>query len=217
MEEEVIKPSYYSIMPANVRYDKELSDKAKLLYGEISCLTNSTGVCVASNDYFSKLYEVHPNTITRNISLLKQKEYIDIESKVYFNNGVRAERREIRLTNKGKEPTIEVKKEKKIKDVEKFEKEFVSIKMTVYKRLCKDYGDEVVNKKIDDMISWCLQKEKFYKDYGKSLATWLQGYPKVKEEIVDEKKKEILKESVNQKPLFDYNEEQEGEDEDCKF
>ena len=34
------KPSYYAIIPANVRYDKRLTDKAKLLYGEITCLTN---------------------------------------------------------------------------------------------------------------------------------------------------------------------------------
>ena len=41
---ENIKSSYYSILPAVVRYDKDLTDKAKLLYSEITCLCNKEGV-----------------------------------------------------------------------------------------------------------------------------------------------------------------------------
>ena len=35
-ENTIEKPSYFAIIPANDRYDKELKAKAKLLYGEIS-------------------------------------------------------------------------------------------------------------------------------------------------------------------------------------
>ena len=41
--DENIKSSYYSILPAVVRYDKDLTDKAKLLYSEITCLCNKEG------------------------------------------------------------------------------------------------------------------------------------------------------------------------------
>ena len=50
-------PSYYAILPANVRYDKNLKPMEKILYAEITALSNKNGYCSASNSYFAKLYE----------------------------------------------------------------------------------------------------------------------------------------------------------------
>lgn len=36
-------PSYYSIIPATIRYDKELKANEKLLYGEITALAQVQG------------------------------------------------------------------------------------------------------------------------------------------------------------------------------
>ena len=69
-------PTYYAILPAVVRYDRELTDKAKRLYAEISALSNKTGQCWAGNTYFSKLYDVTPRTITRTIKELVDKGYL---------------------------------------------------------------------------------------------------------------------------------------------
>jgi uncharacterized phage protein (TIGR02220 family) len=74
-----MQKSYYAIIPADVRYDKELSPNAKLLYGEITALCNEKGYCWASNAYFSELYEVHNKSISRLISQLEKKGYIKIE------------------------------------------------------------------------------------------------------------------------------------------
>lgn len=70
------KPSYYAIIPANVRYDKDLCPNAKLLYGEITCLAEKEGFCWASNAYFAKLYQVSPNTASIWIQQLNAKGYI---------------------------------------------------------------------------------------------------------------------------------------------
>lgn len=71
-----LKPSYYSITPALVRYSTEISDGAKILYGEISCLCNREGYCWANNTYFSKLYSVDSRTIQRRISELHGAGFI---------------------------------------------------------------------------------------------------------------------------------------------
>lgn len=70
------KKSYYAIIPANVRYDADLTPNAKLLYGEITALCNEKGYCWASNEYFSKLYGVSKSSITRWVSALVNKGYI---------------------------------------------------------------------------------------------------------------------------------------------
>lgn len=72
-------PSFYAIIPANVRYDKSLKPNAKLLYGEITALCNQEGFCWADNNYFSGLYEVDKMTISRWISQLENGGYLKIE------------------------------------------------------------------------------------------------------------------------------------------
>ena len=73
------KPNYYSVIPAIVRYDNVLKPNEKLLYGEISALTNRNGECWASNDYFAKLYDKSKDTVSDWISMLNKKGYISVE------------------------------------------------------------------------------------------------------------------------------------------
>ncbi|HFN8269264.1 TPA: helix-turn-helix domain-containing protein [Staphylococcus aureus] len=73
------QPSYYSIITANVRYDNRLTDSEKLLFAEITSLSNKYGYCTASNGYFSKLYEVTKRTISARINNLKENGYLKIE------------------------------------------------------------------------------------------------------------------------------------------
>lgn len=70
------KPSYYSILTADVRYDEKLNASEKLLFSEITALSNKHGYCTAGNGYFSKLYNVSDRSVTRWIRHLKELGYL---------------------------------------------------------------------------------------------------------------------------------------------
>ena len=77
--------SYYAIIPASVRYDKDLTPNAKLLYGELTALSNEKGYCWASNAYFSELYGVSKKTVSNWITSLDEKGFIKSEM-IYKEN-----------------------------------------------------------------------------------------------------------------------------------
>ena len=69
-------PTYYAIIPADVRYDKDLRPNEKLLYGEITALSDKHGYCWATNRYFAELYEVTPKCVSKWINHLIEKGYL---------------------------------------------------------------------------------------------------------------------------------------------
>lgn len=93
MEEE--KPNYYAVIPAEVRYNKKLNSSQKLFYSEITSLTHKTGECWASNNYFARLYEVSPSTISNWVKTLEKEQFISVE---YVKKGKEIEKRIIKIT-----------------------------------------------------------------------------------------------------------------------
>ena len=83
------EPQYWAVIPAPVRYDERLTPSEKLLYGEISSLTNKTGYCFAANAYFAELYGLTERTIRRMLADLQEYGYIRVED----GNGGRLRRR----------------------------------------------------------------------------------------------------------------------------
>lgn len=76
------QPSFYSILTANIRYDEKLSDSEKILFSEITALSNKYGYCTATNNYFSELYNVSKRTISTRISNLKKLGYLYIQTEL---------------------------------------------------------------------------------------------------------------------------------------
>lgn len=62
-----------------MRYADNLSAGAKLLYAEISSLTDARGYCFASNAYFCELYKISEDTVQRHLRALKKTGFIRIE------------------------------------------------------------------------------------------------------------------------------------------
>ncbi len=90
------KPNYYSITPANVRYDKSLPMGARFMYGEITALTKKDGYCWAGDSYFAELYEVTNTTIQNWLRALERKGYIS-RKRIYKDGTKQIKNRYIRL------------------------------------------------------------------------------------------------------------------------
>ena len=90
------QPTYYAIIPAPIRYHKNLTGDEKLLYGEITALTQSKGYCFADNNYFADLYNVSKETVSRRISKLVKYGFLSREIK-YKNNSKEVESRFLKV------------------------------------------------------------------------------------------------------------------------
>ena len=70
------KRNYYAVIPAEVRYNQNLTANAKLLYGEITALCNEKGYCWATNKYFANLYNVSKSSISNWLRDLIEEGFI---------------------------------------------------------------------------------------------------------------------------------------------
>jgi DNA-binding MarR family transcriptional regulator len=73
------KGNYYAILTATVRHDKRLSSDEKLLYAEITALSNQYGFCWSSNDYLAKIFDCTVQSISRWITNLETYGYLKRE------------------------------------------------------------------------------------------------------------------------------------------
>ena len=67
------KPGYWAVIPAGVRYNEQIPPNAKLLYAEISSLTQEDGYCWATNEYFQKVFGFSERSVQRLIRVLERQ------------------------------------------------------------------------------------------------------------------------------------------------
>ena len=72
------KPQYWGVLPAEVRYCPGLPASAKVLYTEISALTQMDGICVKDNAYFCQLYKISERTLQGHLKALAAQGFIAI-------------------------------------------------------------------------------------------------------------------------------------------
>jgi len=79
MKNEKQYPSYYTVIPSYIRYNKNLSYFEIVLYSEITALSNAYGYTFASNSYFARVFDTSTRTISRSISKMANLNLIKIE------------------------------------------------------------------------------------------------------------------------------------------
>ncbi len=70
------KPSFWAIIPATVRYDEVVGSTAKLLFAEMTALSNQEGYCWASNQYFADLFKISVTQVSRLVGTLEDRKFI---------------------------------------------------------------------------------------------------------------------------------------------
>ena len=73
------RPAYWAVIPASVRYDQDLPPNAKLLYVEVTALSDKRGYCYAQNGYFSALFSLSERSITRLFAVLVDRGYLRVD------------------------------------------------------------------------------------------------------------------------------------------
>ena len=169
------QPNYYAIISAEVRYDKNLTANAKLLYAEITALLNMNGECFATNKYFSNLYGKSIVTISKWIGELIANGYIS-SSYTYKGGTKEIDRRYISILKGG------IKENEKGGIKEKFKDNNTSININL-----TDSYNKVRFKKptINEIAEYCTERknnidaETFYDFY--ESKDWKIGKNKMKD------------------------------------
>ena len=65
-------------IPAEILLDEKLTDKEKFILSMILYLSDETGSCFASNQYIASVVKVTSNRVSKIISSLKNKKYIQV-------------------------------------------------------------------------------------------------------------------------------------------
>tara|TARA_R110002012_G_scaffold71774_2_gene183777 strand:+ start:706 stop:1338 length:633 start_codon:yes stop_codon:yes gene_type:complete len=110
-----IKPNYYAVLIADVRYNKDLTPNAKLLYAEITALCNMNGKCFASNKYFSELYGKSKTSISKWISQLVAFGYVSV-AYTYIDGTKCIDKRYITILNNGIKENLNTPIKENLKD-----------------------------------------------------------------------------------------------------
>ena len=173
------KPNYYAVIPAEVRYDSDLRANEKILYGEISALLDKSGICYASNNYFAKLYEVDPSAISKWITHLKEKNYLEVD---YLKQGKEIKQRKIKVIGIDKYQQGYCQKSKENKEEEEYNNNIFTLIENNLNRVLSpieyevikkwDYSYEIIELAVKEAI---LHNAKTIKYIDRILFNWKQN------------------------------------------
>ena len=170
------KPSYYAIIPAEVRYSKKLTPNAKLLYAEITALCNMNGKCTASTQYFCNLYEVSRISIQKWLKILEDNNHIK-RVNIYKQGSKEIETRVITLVNDSSKDKLTDNTNINITNTnitysnkERFKKPTL-IEIEIYCSNRKNNIDHIAFYEFYESKNWMVGKNKM-KDWKAAIRTW---------------------------------------------
>ena len=177
------KKSYYAIIPANVRYDEDLTPNAKLLYGEVTALCNEKGYCWASNSYFAELYGVSIKSVSKWVNQLVEMGYLT-SNMIYKKGSKEIQHRYLKLSTPPMEEKVKdnttvnntsnntSNKESKAQAPKRKYGEFNNVLFTdeEYQKLSDRFPD--LEKRINNLSFYIESKGAKYKSHYATILSW---------------------------------------------
>lgn len=195
---------WYWVMPNDVLFSKDLTDKQKLLYCLISSLCAEKWYCRATNEYLWELLNADKWTISKNISALQEKWFINVvvsqkswnQRKITLaENNKTIVKNDYTYSQEWQEGIVKNDNiiiqdnniiEKKENKKEKF-LEFVYLTKQEYDKLIDTYWEKVIKWQIENLNNYIWQKwkDKYKSHYYTILSwnkkAWIKQIPKKKE------------------------------------
>ena len=189
--------NYYSIIPMEVLLDKKLSDKAKLIYAELSSLNSKAGFAWCSNKYIAELFDISVWTVSKCIQELVAGKYIKCEyetdntRKIYLNkvlskitrpivknHTISCEKSHDPIVKNANKESIDEKvyKESIIENRGKSKKQHFKPTLKEVEEYCKERNNNVNPQRFIDFYTskgWMVGKNKM-KDWKACVRTWEQ-------------------------------------------
>lgn len=91
-----MESSYYAVLPANVRYDNNLSPNAKLLFCEITAACDETGSCQEAVEYFAEFLNTSEDLVVEWINSLIEAGHLAFDNR-YAEDGTTVIERRLAL------------------------------------------------------------------------------------------------------------------------
>lgn len=165
------KPNYYAVLTADVRYDKNLRCSEKLMYAEITALSNKDGYCTASNEYFAELYGVTTKAVSGWVSNLKSRQYINVSFK---RKGAVITQRKIKIT--GPSDASRITKSSSVTDNQKVKENTINnIELVQLEAYCAENNlnvDCVIFLTHYQASEWKTKSGKPVKNWKNLLRSW---------------------------------------------
>ena len=187
-------------IPREIWLSEDLGWTEKFLLAEIDSLAKNNE-CFASNDYFAKFFNISKDRISKVVSGLANKGYVEVN--LIYKEGTRQVEKRIITTIGYRRKQLEGIGENNHTPIgENAEdintsfnntKEYISYADTVqltreqYNRLTEEYGKKVVDDYIERLDEWQTNNpRKKKKDHNKTLRVWMKDVKKVNKPQVKE-------------------------------
>lgn len=151
-------------IPAEILLNNDLSDKEKIILSMILYLSDETGSCFASNKYIASIVNVTSDRVSKIVSSLKEKGYVDVNLKYKIDTKEILKDMKLEIPDVPDISDININRLSKKRD-EKILEKIIKPKDDVIQSLYKDNID--LHRELSRQAKIIEEAEKYQKEGGR--------------------------------------------------